>query len=227
MPFLTRRNLAALAALTVLTTQVSAQDVPLTDRPTVFVPARPQTRQDEDHREARALYGLAMLRQRQDRLVEAMRHLENATSLDPDAPAPHRALIPLYLALSRGDDALAECERTLELEPDDFQTGYLFAQQLRRRGQSKAARATLNKALHAPGLGERLDLRIQMCYDLGAWSEEAQEFNEAVAAFEQVARVLDNPKPLLDIGAFDVQQLAEQATTTYERMIKVCIQAKA
>src|SRR5262245_31374322 len=225
MALLARPRLVLPVVLACCVPTVRAQDWTRPD-PRPFKPARAQTKADRDRREARKLYGLAMLCQRGDQLVEATRLLEEAVTLDPDAATLQRALVPLYLALARSDDALAACDRALELDPDDFQTGYLRAQQLRLRGRAKEARDGLARALRSPGLADKPELRAQMQYDLGAWCEEAQEYDRAVRAFGEVVRILDNPTALLDAGSFDVENLAEQAANTYERMIKLCIQAR-
>src|SRR5262249_24563234 len=67
-------------------------------------PARPVKALDAGQlagRQARALYGLAMLRLHGDRLIEAARLLEEAEKLEPRAPAIPRALAALYATLGR------------------------------------------------------------------------------------------------------------------------------
>src|SRR5579875_2613311 len=88
------------------------------DPPARHVPLRPATRQELDHLEAVKLYGRGVALEHQNRLLEAMHTFEAARRLDPDSAAIHRALIPLYLALERFDDALASCKRVLELDPN-------------------------------------------------------------------------------------------------------------
>src|SRR4051794_9787359 len=87
--------LAVLAAATPL----FAQDVP-EDRPT-RVPAAEPSRAERDRAEAASLFGLGSLHEGRHRLLEALRCYEEACKLDPDALAPRRALVPLYLALDR------------------------------------------------------------------------------------------------------------------------------
>jgi tetratricopeptide (TPR) repeat protein len=220
------RPALALLGLLALAAAAEGQVVPVTDRPTLLVPARGLTRHEKDRREARKLFGLAMLRQRQDQLLEATRALEEAVRLDPDAAVLHRALVPLYLALSRTEDALAACTRTLELDPGDYETWYLKAQQLRAQGQAREARAALTRAAGCAGLGERPELRIQVYFDQGVLSEETQDFEAAIKAYEEVIQILEKPEALLEAGPFSAAQLSEQAANTHERVIKICIQAR-
>jgi tetratricopeptide (TPR) repeat protein len=211
--------------LTISTKEASAQVV-LEDRPTAFVPSRPETRQERNQREARKLYGLGQMRLQDDRLVDATRIFEEALPLDPEASPLYKALIPLYLALGRSNDALGACRKVLELDPGDYETWVLYAKQLKSRGELKPARAALERALACLGIGERLDLHVQLAYDLGALCEEMKAYADAVDAFQEVVKILDNPQPLLDLGGFDRIQLQEQAANTYERMINLCIANK-
>src|SRR5438309_748240 len=101
-----RAGLLLLAAVLGAAAPLHAQSPPAEDRPTPFVPLRPLTRQDLDRREALKLYALGLLCEREDRLLEALRSFEKAAQLSPQAAPVFKALVPLYLALDRGTDAL-------------------------------------------------------------------------------------------------------------------------
>src|SRR5947209_15021925 len=85
------------------------------DKPALHKPKHPETRKDLDRREALRLYALGARQERKSLLVEAARSYEAAKRLDPDSAAILRALIPLYFALERVDDALASCKQVLKL----------------------------------------------------------------------------------------------------------------
>jgi tetratricopeptide (TPR) repeat protein len=191
-----------------------------------FVPLHPLTQQDLARRKALALYGLGMLRLRQDRLVEATHILEEAVPFDPEAAAIQRALFPLYLALGRNDDALAACKKTLALDPGDFESWALYARQLKGRGQPQEAIKALEQALASSGLAEHLELQLQFQYDRGALCEEVKDYDHCLAAFAEVVRILESPEAGLELEALSDQQLKQQAAATYERMVKIGIQAK-
>src|SRR5437660_12572706 len=76
------------------------------DQPKILVPARPFTQQELDRRKALTLYGLGMMRVKEDRLVEATHVLEDALELDAESAAIQKAIIPLYLAFGRTADAV-------------------------------------------------------------------------------------------------------------------------
>jgi tetratricopeptide (TPR) repeat protein len=206
--------------------ELRAQTTQLEDRPEVFVPVRPLTPQESDEREARKLYALGEMRLRDDRLVDATRIFEQALPFDPDATPIHKALVPLYLALGRSNDALGACRKILDLDPADYETWVIYAKQLKNRGELKAARTALTRAVGCKGLAERLDLRLQLLYDLGLLCEETQALDQALAALGEVVKILDDPQPLLDLGGINQAELRDQAASTYERMINLCIGAK-
>jgi tetratricopeptide (TPR) repeat protein len=216
----------ALAILLSLAPLLPAQQAVVGDPPTPVAPLRPQTRQELDRREARKLFGLALLQQREDRLLEAVHTLEEALKLDPEAAALHRALIPLYLALCRSDDALNACRKALEQDPADYATWFVLARQLREHGQPREALAALQKGVACPGLKEHPEQLVQMYFDLGAVCEEAGELAQAEAAFGEVVKILNRPEVLLEAGPFSREQIDAEAAKTYERIGRVCIQAK-
>ena len=223
MPSTNRTILAAAVALLAagaLPAQQLGEDVPK-----VHVPARPATRQDLDHLEALQLFAHAVLEEREGRLVEAVRSYEAALRLDPDAPAVHRGLIPLYLGLDRRDDALVACRRVLELDPDDYPTGYLYSRQLRLQDKPKDALAVLARIVTLPGLKERPDLLVQAQFDLAVLYDSTEDLPRAEAAYRQVAVLLDNPDALLEQGPFTREDLQSQAAETYERLGRVCLRA--
>jgi tetratricopeptide (TPR) repeat protein len=196
------------------------------ERPERFVPLRPQTRQELAQGEARKLYGLGLLRQHEDRLLEAAQIFEEALQLDPEAVPLHRVLVPLYLAVNRTEDALKACRKTLELAPGDYAIWALYARQLKNQGEASEARQALQRGLACVGLSEHVDLRVQMQYDLGLLCERLEDYAAAVDAFGEVLKVLDGPQALVELSSLSRSELAEQAANTYERTVKLCIQAK-
>jgi tetratricopeptide (TPR) repeat protein len=196
------------------------------DRPARAEPVKATTRQELDRLEALKLYGLAAFHEKNHRLLEAVKAYEAAHRLDPDAAAPVRALVPLYLALERTDDALAGCRRVLELDPDDFATAHLYARQLRNLERPREAITILARAAAAPKLKERPALRTQICFDLGSLSERAGDAEQAEKAFREVIDVLEHPAALLEQGPFTREEINDQAAETYERLGRVCLKLR-
>lgn len=227
MPTFSRLGLTMSVLLAACAAELRGQQPIPTDRPGEFAPVRPETRADLDRREARKLYALGVLRQRQERLLDALRNLEDAAQLDPGAPAIHKALIPLYLALGRTDDALAACRATLERDPADHETWYLYGRQLRDLGRPKEAIVALRRSVDCPSVKDQLDLLVLMYYDLGVLHEEERDWTRAEAAFAEVIKLLvDKREALIESGPFSPEQLDSEAAKTYERLGRVCIEAR-
>jgi tetratricopeptide (TPR) repeat protein len=218
-------RIATQTCLALITLFAAARVGASADQPSPLVPVRPFTREEVRQREARELYGLGLLRQREDRLVEATRIFEEALQLDPQAAPLYKALIPLYLALGRTDDAFALFRKTLDLDPGDHATWALYARQLKSQGRPKEACAALQRGLGCRSLADRPDIRAQLYYELGALRAAAQEYDAALAAFSEVVKILDNPLPLLELGSLGRDELAEQAAGVYERIVRLCIDA--
>jgi tetratricopeptide (TPR) repeat protein len=203
-----------------------AQQLPDADPLPRHVPARPASRQDLDRLEALKLYGIGVVQERKNRLIEAMHTFEEALRLDPESAAIYRSLIPLYFALERTDEALAACRRALELDPDDYETGYRYSRQLRARGETTEAMTVLVRTSASPLLKEHLDVRAQVFYDLGVMQEEAGELDKAQKSLREVLAVLDDPTALIEQGPYNRDEVNAQAAETFEHLGRVCLKAK-
>jgi tetratricopeptide (TPR) repeat protein len=221
------RSILAGLLLLLCTGWLLAQPSADRDRPALHVPVRAATRQELDHRDAMKLYALGLLQERRNQLVEAVRSFEAARRLDPDAASVHKALIPLYLALERVEDALGSCRRALELKPDDFETSYLYARQLRGLDRRKEALVVLRRTVKCAGIKERPDLLAQVWFDVGVLSEQGSDWKGAEAAFREVAAILEKPAALLEQGVLTREEITTQAAETYERLGRICLRAGA
>lgn len=190
----------------------------LEDRPRPFVPLRTETKADRERREALKLYGLGLLCERDDRLLEALRVYERAAGLDPAAAAVFKAQVPLYLALDRTAEALAATRKVLELDPDDYETWYVCARQHRAAGRPKEAEEALRRALACPPLKDHPEAAQQIYTDLGAIHESAGEWLKAAEALAQAAKILDRPEALEEIGPVSRNVILTRAGETYERI---------
>jgi tetratricopeptide (TPR) repeat protein len=203
-----------------------AQSAPPSDRDWPRIDPHPRTRAEAQHAEALTLYSVGLLHERANRLVQAVKTLEEARRLDADAAPIHKALVSLYLALDRGDDALAACQRVLDLTPGDAESWYLYARQLKARSQSRECAAALARGIACPCLKDMPELKMQMGFDLGVLCEDLKEDDKALAAFKPVVAILENPEPLLEEGPATRAEIDSQACDLYERMAKLCLRGK-
>jgi tetratricopeptide (TPR) repeat protein len=211
----------AVAAFLLLSSTAFAQNPPSDDKPRPHVPLRTATKQDLDHAEALKLYARGVIQEKDSRYLEAIKTYEAAIRLDPDATPPYKAVIPLYFAVERTDDAFAACRRVLDLDPGDFDTAYLYARQLRTQERAKEAAAALEKASQCSRLKERPDVHAQILYDLGVLREAAGNLADAEKAFGQVVELLDNPDAILEHGPFNRDDVIGQCADTWERLGRV------
>ncbi len=219
-----RPGLVALV-LWALPAPLAAQQRPLAD----VVPERPikmLTRAELDRVEAVKLYGRAAQHEHKNELAEALRTYEKALRLDPLSTAVRRALVPLYLALDRQQDALDCCRRVVELDPADFDTWYLYARHLRALDRDDDARRALVRAMQCKALKDKPDVHLAIAYDLGALHEKAGALDKAESAFREAAALLDQPGLLAAEGGLTKEDLAVQAAETHERIGRICLKAK-
>ncbi|MCS6851895.1 MAG: tetratricopeptide repeat protein [Gemmataceae bacterium] len=200
---------------------------PLEEPPAPLRPAHPLAPPQQNRRQARQLYAQALLQQHDDRILEAIRSLEEARQLDPEAVPIHRALVPLYLAVGRTDDFLAACQKVVAADPDDYETWYLYARQLQELSRPREAREALNRAVACPALAEKPEQHAQMLFELGVAEEEAGNWTAAEGAFRRVVAILERPEALLESGPYSREQITAETAKTWERIGRVCLQARA
>lgn len=218
------RQAAAVAAAFLLSVPpLSAQDLPA-DRP-ARLPASKPSKAERDRAEAATLYGLGTLHEGKQRLLEALRCYEGACKLDPDAAAPRRALVPLYLALDRLEDALATAKRVLELDPDDWETAAIYARQLRSQNKSKEAAEVLRRSAESQRLKERADAYAQTRADLAQLEEEIGDWKQAAASYGKLAELLDHPAALVELGSLTEAEAASRSAEAYESLGRVWLRA--
>ena len=182
-------------------------------------PQRLRTKEELAGRQAKMLYGVALLRLRNDSLLEAVKLLEQARSLDPEAAAIQRALIPLYAALQRSEEALAACRKLLEQTPEDHETLRAYAGLLLRQGRRPEARTALKQAAACPALADDSDLYVQIHGELAALHEDLKEHEAAAETLARAARRLDQAN---HAGQDESRQ---QAASLHERTIRLWIDA--
>jgi tetratricopeptide (TPR) repeat protein len=193
------------------------------DQPRLAEPRTPPSAAEINRREAARLYGLGMLHERANRLIEAVRAYEQAERLDPESASISRALFSLYSALERNNDALDACRKVLRLDPEDYHTAYLFARKLRLQDRKPEALEVLRKAITSPRLKERPDLAAQIWFDQGLLLEQLGDTQQAENCIRKVVEILEQPDRILEVGKYSRDELASQMAETCERLGQLCL----
>lgn len=179
---------------------------------------------DLHRREALKLYAYGLLCERDSRYLEAVRSFEEALRLDPDAAAVRRALIPLYLALERTEDALAATGLVLVADPGDYESWYLRARLFREKGQPKDSCEALTRAVACQRLKEQPALHYQMATQLAVLREENKDIDGAIATYREVLQILERPQALLEHGSLSRAEIEARSAYVGERIGTLCLQ---
>jgi tetratricopeptide (TPR) repeat protein len=221
-----KRSLLALVLLATCGSPAAQAQLAWNERPKLFEPLRPLTQKESDRRESLKLFALGALYAREDRLLEAIEVFEKAGKLDPDATEILKTLIPLYIAVDRGADAMAATRKVLDLDPDDYEVWYLYARQLKAQGKTKEACASLQRGLAIGALKEHPEAAEPMYLLLGVLRENKDELAKAAEAYRQAAKILDHPDAIIEVAPLSRAAVALRAAELYEKIGGIYLKAK-
>jgi tetratricopeptide (TPR) repeat protein len=170
-------------------------------------------------------YALGLLCEQEDRLLEALQAYEKAAELDPKALPVQKKLLAFYTALDRGKDALAVCEKILELDAKDAKVWHLYAQQLQNQSKAEEAVAALKKGLKCLNADMDLDLAQQMYFDLGNGLADLKQPLPAAAAFRDSAKLLKKALRELPLEPAQQKEIQARLVLLYERAGKIYLDA--
>lgn len=211
-------------AVVTLGPTLSAQQ-PVEDRPEVLKTGaltreQLERRQAEQLvREAQAVFGLGVLRQREARWLEAVKLLEESARLDPESPAAYRALVPLYMSLAREEDALDACRKVLERDPADAETAFQLAKLLKADGRAREAIVVLAKGTTSKRVEDRPGLLYHMLDELAGLQEKAGDLPAAADSYQRLAKHLgDQRARLVGSETLTPEQLALATARAHERV---------
>jgi tetratricopeptide (TPR) repeat protein len=127
--------------------------------------------------------------------------------------------VKLYLALGRSEEGLALSKKALELDPNDFETWYSYARQLREQGKAKEALEAMTKAVACPSLKERPHELAQLTFDLAVFFEDASQPEKALSTlYRAEAILLEHRESLLNSGQVRDEQLYFEQARTSEKI---------
>jgi tetratricopeptide (TPR) repeat protein len=177
-------------------------------------------------REAVTLYGLAIFQQRQDRLVSAAQTLEEAVRLDPAAVPPRLALVPLYCALGRPDDAARAAAAVLVIDPSQADTWRALARLLHDMRRTPEAVAVLGRCVATPQLADRPADLIAAHRDLGRYYAALGAQDRAAGAYRQALRLLAEHRAALEAKGVEENDLNRERADLSEGLGAACLAAR-
>lgn len=192
----------------------------------IHTPRHPVSLSEQAKLEARRLYGVGLMYERRNRLLEALRTFEMAAKLDPESISIRRSLVPLYLALDRLDDAKNAAAVVLKGTPDDYRIAYAMGRHLRSIGRRPDAIEFLNLATRSKTLSTRPDLASSIWYDLAVEQELENLLTEAEQSLLVVINLLSKPQALVEVTGVAVDDIRSQAAEVQERFGQVSLKLK-
>jgi tetratricopeptide (TPR) repeat protein len=224
--------LRAVLTLLAITSTTFAQ-VQIDDRPKPL-DSGPLTKEELNRRkadgllrDARAQYGLGILRQRHDKLIEAATSLEKALALDPDSLEVRRALVPVFVSIGREEEARTLCREVLDREPTDAETAFQFARLLKADGRPAEAIPVLQKAIAGKDAQSRPERLIFLLSDLYELLEKQGDFAGAAKAQDGLIRTITEKREQLLYGnGFTREDLQASLARAYERLGRACVKLK-
>ena len=207
--------------------------MPLEDRPKVLE-KKPLTKAELKREQAETLlrlarteYGLAIIQQRNERLISAIKSLEKAANIDPESLEIRRLLIPLYGMVGREEDAMRLCTEVLDQDPHDPETAFQFAKLLKADGKPAAAIPVLQKAVALKDAQERPERLLVMLTDLYEMVDKKGDHAEAAKAQEAIVHTItDKREQLLYGNGFTREDLQSRLARAYERLGRARVQLK-
>jgi len=222
----------AIVAAAVLSTVGFAQ-IQVDDRPK-YINTPPLTKDelnrrkaDQLLREARTHFALGIIRQRHEKLVEAVSTLEKARAIDPDSLELRRALAPAYVAVGRDTEAMKLCKEVLDRDSHDTEIAFQYARLLRVDSRPAEAIAVLQTAVAGKNAEARPDRLLYMLSDLSDLLEKRGDFAGMAKAQESMVRVMTEFRDQLLYGTGQTREgLQENLGRAYERLGQARVQTK-
>jgi tetratricopeptide (TPR) repeat protein len=221
-------------AITLLAAPASFAQIQIDDRPKPLDDDKSITKDELNRRkaeqivrDARARFGLGILSQRQEKLLEAVTTFEKAAKLDPDSLEIRRALIPLYVVIGRDEEALKLAHEVIDRDPFDLETAFQCARLLRADGKAGEAITVLQKAANGKDAQERPERLLILLSDLVDLLEKKGDFVGAAKTQDGIVRTITEKREQLLYGnGFTREDLQASLARAYEGLGRACVKTK-
>lgn len=182
----------------------------------------PANQEKEKKAEAVRLYGAGLLYEKENRLLDALKAFEESIKLNPQAVAPRKAMIPIFLALDRIEEAMSACRFVLERDPESLETTLVYVQQLRALGRLKEVEELLEKLAKSPLAKEKHELKMRVLHDLALLQDTGDDGKKAEATGLELARVLEITAAEEILGLTETE-LRQEKAQNFERLGRLAL----
>jgi len=151
-------------------------------------------------------------------IAQAVKLTQNAIELDESLARPHAMLALIYALTGRYEEASVECERALELGPNDERAYFLVGSALRFAGRWAEAIPVYEKAIRLNPFPQS-----NTYYGLGLAYSFTGQFEKGIEACQKATQ--DNPNDLyahvLLSAAYSLAGRDEEAQATAEKVLQI------
>jgi tetratricopeptide (TPR) repeat protein len=213
---------------------VTLAQVQIDDHPKPIDDGKPLTKKELDRRkadqllrDARTRYGLGIISQRHERLIEAVGSLEKAAALDPESLEIKRALIPLYATIGRDGDAQIAAAQVIDQDSFDLETAFVYGRLLRANGKAADAIPVLQKAIDGKDAKERPERLLFVLTDLVDLLDKQGDFAGVAKAQDEIIRTIAEKREQLLFGnGLTREDLFAAQAKAYEGLGRACVKTK-
>jgi tetratricopeptide (TPR) repeat protein len=183
--------------------------------------------QKDAHKDALAQFGAAVWNLRRDRLLTAVRQLEEVAKKDPTSTASLKELIRVYTLIGREPEAIKLAKKILRNDPNDFDVAHTLARLLFDVGDLKEAIAAAKLAAECPIPLTRAEKAVGVYRDLATLCEKVNEPATAeTALLKAIELIVDKRKEVIASGAFTPVEADTAAAECLVRLGKVYTRLK-
>jgi tetratricopeptide (TPR) repeat protein len=178
-------------------------------------------------RNAKTLYGLGVYRERTDRILDALKLLEEARKIDPDSIAIPKILIPIYQFLGRDEEALEASKKVLSSDPNDYEVAFKQALIFKMLGKKRESLESLLLALKSNRLTDRPEKELLVLLELCSQANQASDLLVEKRALLQVTQIVSEKRNDLILSAeFKPEELTKYSIEAYEKLGRCYVQLK-
>jgi tetratricopeptide (TPR) repeat protein len=168
--------------------------------------------------DALARYGRGRMAVMREQLPAAAKDLEAAAAADPQAVAPRRDLVGVYVDLGREAAAIRMAREVLAADPADADTAHTLARLLFAAKRHAEAGDALAAVTDSPRLAKRPTKRLAILRDLARCRVEAGDAAAAADAWQSMKTFLDHNREALLTDGFTPRELDLHAADTAEQL---------